>query len=209
MPKSMSIPSHIPPENITLQATLPHMEVIDTRNGDVWLHQSPTTLEFFKAFQPEPPFMKSGLGCSAMDVAWFLRSPGATDDGPLETRQIGGLQWSRVARPVEFRGIAPGAAPTRVIVDKHHVIGWHAGSTLHVARLPDGYYYLQQTVPTAGRVTTIPDNWAMFTLTLEQAWNIPFGSPPAEIYFFRSLSSFAGPFTAEQFPGPLLPSHSP
>ncbi len=205
MSKSPVIPSHIPPENITLEPTRPHMEVIDTRTGDVWLHQSPTTLAAFKALQPEPPFIKSGLGTAAMDLAYFLRSPGATADGPLETRMIAGLQWSRVARPVEFRGLAAGDAATRVVVDKHHVIGWNTDSVLHIARLPDGHFYLQQTAAIEGRATVIPSDWEMFALTLDRPWSVAIGNPPAAAYFFRSACSFIGPLGAAQLPGVLQP----
>lgn len=202
---SSLIPSTIAPENITIEPRLPHMEVFDPTTGQVWLHQSPITAEQFNAFKPEPPYMKSGMGCSAMDVAYFLRSPGAQIDGPLETRMIGGLMWARVARPIKFKGFNPGLAPTLINVDKHHVIGFEAGTTIHIARLPDGQFYIQQTATASNSPNVDPEDWDMFTLVLDQPWSVPLCTP-AVIYFFRNLRSFAGPYSADRFPGALRPA---
>lgn len=199
---SLLIPSTIPAENITIKPRSPHMEVFDPTTGQVWLHQWPVTAEQYKDFKPEPPYMKSGMGCSAMDVAYFLRSPGAAVDGPLETRMIGGLMWSRVARPVKFKGFNPGLAPTLVTVDKHHVIGFEAGTTIHSARLPDGQYYIQQTATASNSSNVDPEDWDMFTMVLDKPWTLSLCTPSV-IYFFRNLRSFAGPFTVDQFPGTM------
>ena len=43
-------------------------------------------------------------------------------------RMIGGREFVRVARPLDFRGLANGDAPTRVVIDKHHVLVFAAGS---------------------------------------------------------------------------------
>lgn len=199
------IPSPITPESITQEPLKPHMEVMDTSSGDIWLHQPPTTLAAYDALKPEAPYIKSGIACAAMDFAYFLKSPGADVEGPLETRTIGGLEWSRVARPLDFHGFNSGPTPTLIQVDKHHVIGFTAGSTLRLARLPDGKFYIQQTRSAWHGKDVYPTDWALFTLVLEQPWSIYLDSP-SPIYFFRNLRSFAGAFDADVFPGDPQPA---
>lgn len=198
------IPAHITEQSITQEALKPHMEVMDTSNGDIWLHQSPTTLEAYDALKPEAPYVKSGIAGAAMDFAYFLKSPGASAEGPLETRTIGGLEWSRVARPLDFQGFKPGPAPTLIMVDKHHVIGFEAGSSLRLVRPPAGKFYVQQTRSPWPGNDVYPTDWELFTLALDEPWSIYLDSP-LPIYFFRNASSFAGAFDADAFPGTLQP----
>ena len=188
------------PHNVTVEPRLLHMEIFDPRTADVWLHQHPVTQAQYDAFRPEPPMMKSGIGRSAMDYAHFLRSPGADSDGPLEQRTIGGLPCVRVARPLGFRGFSPGDAPTRLKVDKHHVLGFAAGSVVRVAQLPDGAFYVQQTVSATDVRVPVPADWKMHELRPASTWTVYLGSPVA-VYFFRNLSSFLGPMPTAALPG--------
>lgn len=168
------------------------MEVMDPRSFDVWLCQSPVTLDAYKAFAPEPPFMKSGIGRAAFDAAHFTRSPGALTDGPAETREIGGHEFARIARPRDFHGIAPGDAPTRVAVEKHHVITFAAGRMVRVARLPDGHDYVEHTLPKTDEPFPLPTDWSVTSRTLESDWVVVLPTP-ATVWFFKNLASFAGP----------------
>ena len=189
----------VPGQNVTLEPRALHMEVFDMSTGQVWLQQSPITLEEFAAYKPEPPYVKSGIGKSAMDFAHFLRSPGATQDGPLETRTIGGRTLVRVARPIDFRGLAKGDAPTRLQVDKHHRIGFEAGTRVCVAQLPDGQFYVQQTVAAGPERIAPPADWKMFELVAPARWWVCLDTP-VTVWFFRNLSSFMGPLPSEQLP---------
>ncbi|HUP93208.1 MAG TPA: hypothetical protein VM074_13250 [Solimonas sp.] len=195
-----SIPTRdqVAPQNVTLDPRELHMEIFDPRTTDVWLHQRPVTQAQYDAFRPEAPLVKSGIGRSAMDFAWFLRSPGAAANGPLETRTIGGLECVRVARPVSFRGFAAGDAPTRMKIDKHHAIGFDAGSVVRLAQVPDGLFYVQQTV-TAAQGVPVPADWRMHELRPRAPWTIYLGSP-VTVHFFRNLSSFMGPLRREDLP---------
>src|SRR5688500_4244137 len=95
-------------ENITRDPRQPHMEAMNPATGDVWLLQEPMTPAEFAALKLEPPFIKTGLGIGAMDAAWFTRSPGAADEGPVETRLLGGRSFARVGRVRQFGGLARG-----------------------------------------------------------------------------------------------------
>lgn len=185
----------VPAQNVTQAPRELHMEVMDPRTFDVWLHQHPVTLEDYKAFRPEPPYFKSGVGAGAMDRAWFLRSPGTPADGALETRTIGGREFARVARPLDFRGLAKGDAPTRLLIDKHHVLAFAAGAEVRAARLPDGQWYVQQTVAAAGADAIAPPaDWEMKVIRPAQDWIIHVPTP-ATVYFFRNLDSYIGPLS--------------
>lgn len=184
-------PPEVPAGNVTLAPRELHVEVMDPRTFDVWLHQAPLTAAEARAFRPEPPYFTSGVGHGAMDRAWFLRSPGSDGDGALESRRIGGREFVRVARPLGFRGLAAGDAPTRVRVDKHHVLVFAAGSAVRVARLPDGHHYVQQTVGAAAAPAP-PADWEMRTLRPAQDWTVQVATP-ATVWFFRNLDSYIGP----------------
>jgi hypothetical protein len=200
----MDSSSGVPAPNVTVAPRELHMEIFDSRTADVWLCQRPVTAAEYQALQPEPPYVKSGLARSAMDFAWFLRSPGALADGPLESRIIGGLPMVRVARPLDFRGFAAGDAPTRLTIDKHHLIGFNAGTRARLVQLPDGAFFVQQTVSAGPVSIPLPADWKAFELRSEARWSVCLGAP-VTVYFFRNLSSFQGPLTREQLPGEPKP----
>ena len=182
---------HLPPRNRTLAPRELHLELMDPRSFDVWLCQSPVTAAQVKAFKPEAPYLKSGAAHAAMDAAWFLRSPGAACEGELESRSIGGLEFVRVARPLGFKGLAPGASPTRVEVDKHHVLRFAAGRALMFAKIGDNWF-VQQTVRSDGEAFAPPADWMMRLVLLNRDWEVRLPAP-ATVWFFRNLDSFAGP----------------
>jgi hypothetical protein len=199
MPDTAALPGNVPEQNVTVDPRQLHMEVFDARTGDVWLQQAPVSEDDYRAFRPEPPYVKSGLARSAMDAAHFLKSPGAPADGALETRIIGGRSLVRVARPLNFRGLSRGDAPTRLEVDKHHRLGFDAGTLVRLALLPDGRFYVQQTVTAGPERLPVPADWTMHLLRPRERWWVYLGSP-VTVYFFRNLTSFMGPLTREQLP---------
>ena len=184
------------PQNVTREPRLPHMELLNLQTGDVWLCQQPVTFEQFKAFQVSAPLIKSGCTTSAFDAAYFLRSPEATADGPLETQIFDGREFSRVARPLRFGGLRPDV-PTLVKVQKHHCMTFAAGRQVTLARLPDGHHYVQQTEPRPGQSFTAPTDWQLSTHHLQVDWSV-YVPPPVDVWFFASLASFQGPLSAEQ-----------
>jgi hypothetical protein len=194
-----AIPASVPEENVTVSPLDLHMEMFDMRSGNVWLCQQPLTMDEYRAFKPEPPYVKSGIARSAMSFAYFRRSPGAVADGALERRQIAGRDFVRVARPVKFRGLQPGTAPTRLEIDKHHVIGFSAGDCVPFVRLPDGQCYVQQTVAADHSRIDLPEDWTPLHVRLTQDWALALEAP-ATVYFFSNLQSYQGPVPAECMP---------
>jgi hypothetical protein len=197
-------PLQAPPElaghNITAQARSGlRAEIMDLRTLDVWLCQQPITEAEYAALAPEPPFVKSGLGRSAMDIAWFKRSPGAAADGPLATLALGDFVFCHVARPRDFNGLARGDAPTRLLVEKHHVLGFEAGSRVRLTVQADGRVFVQQTIAIDGAGPPPVAGWSAREITLHSPWvcALPY---PCEVYFFQNLSSYAGPLDPAQLP---------
>lgn len=195
-----NIPSTIALDNITVEPTGPHAEVMDLESGDVWLCQQPITEARFNMLKTARPLVKSGYGRAHFDYAWFLRSPGADADGPLDARDIDGLRFVRVARPREMVALRSDHLPTRLVIEKHHVIGFHADRKVTLARLPDGAFYVLHTETLTDIADVDPEDWEMFTLTLFAPWTIALPCP-AHVYFFGNLRSFAGPLSGDELPG--------
>lgn len=201
----LGIPASIRYENITRNSRGLHMEVYDPNTNSVWLCQDVITREEYDAFHPEAPFLKSGIGSSSADFSYFLRSPGAPEEGLLQVKVIGGREFSFAARPLNFRGIARDDTPTLVQIDKHHVLGFHAGTRIHGALLPDGGYYLRQTESVDGKAMPVPSGWKMFSILLDTTWQWTMTNP-VPIHFFRNLSSYAGRFERHELPsGEMTP----
>lgn len=197
---TLQTPAGLAASNITAAARSGlRAEIMDMRTLDVWLCQQPITEAEYAALAPEPPFFKSGLGRAAMDIAWFDRSPDAAADGPLSTLEIGGFVFCHVARPHDFRGLASGDAPTRLMVEKHHVLGFDAGSRVRWAVQADGRVFVQQTTALDGAGPPPVTGWLVRETTLRSPW-VCVLPRPCEVYFFQNLSSYAGPLDPAQLP---------
>jgi len=171
------------------------MELMETDTRDVWLAQRPITLERYEALVPPDGFVKSGIGRSAHDAAFFRRSPGAAFDGPLSTMDVDGITFSHVARPGRFE---PGFTGVFVLpVYKYHRVMFAAGRTIEIADFGDGWDYVPQITEVAmddsqptGRV--LPEGWSVRDVTLAEDLfvDVPY---PARVCFFPSGHSFQGP----------------
>lgn len=179
----------IPADAITVLPREPHMEIFDPRSRDVWLCQQPISAEDYQAFCCEPPLIKAGHGRSAFDSAYFRQSPDL--QGALEVREMNGLRLVRVARPQAFAGMPRGDEPTCLMVEKTHVLGYSAGRSLRLARLPEGHWLVEHTLPLYGALIEPPTSWQLLTVELEQDWTCEL-SGVVPVYFFRNLQSFAG-----------------
>jgi hypothetical protein len=99
--ESRSIPNANPDwsDNWTHGAGTLHMEIMHVASRSVRLAQAAATGVQYDALAPPEGFAKTGIGSSVANLAYFPRSPGADRDGPLETIDVGGVRFSRVARP--------------------------------------------------------------------------------------------------------------
>jgi hypothetical protein len=185
-------------QNWTLGGRELFMEIMDSATKDVWLAQRPTTPERYDALEVPGGFVKSGMGRSAHDAAFFRRSPGAAFDGPLDTMDVDGVTFSRVARPGRFE---PGFEGVVVLpVYKYHRVMFAAGRTIEVADLGDGWDYVPQITEVASGVLpggasverVLPTGWSVREVALEHDLfvEVPY---PARVCFFTSGHSFQGP----------------
>ena len=101
---------------------------------------------------------------AAADTAYFRRSPGASEDGPLEVASVAGHRMVLVAVAVETREVAPRVRST--VVDKHHTAHFDAGRTITVLDLGDGTVLLPAFASDRPVVTALPDGWSLREVTL-------------------------------------------
>jgi hypothetical protein len=187
-------------DNWTLGADTRHMEILHVASRSVWLGQAPATQAQFEALVPPEGFVKTGIGTSVADAAWFPRSPDAERDGPLETIDVGGIRFSRVARP----GIPePGFSGVLVLpVHKHHHLFYRAGRTLEIMDFGDGFDHVplvrQASGPAIGSgggegtPRVLPDGWSVREVTLARDLVVRLPTP-TRVAFFANGESFQGP----------------
>lgn len=186
-------------DNWTLGHDDLHGELFEMETGRVWLAQAPMTREQYEALELPDGWTRTGIGESVADAAYFSRSPGAAADGPVETREIGGVRFSFVARPG-----AP-EMPARGVfvldVDKHHHLLYRAGKTIEIMTFGDGadYVPLVRKAVMGGRgpeVLTrprvLPDGWSVRTVTLSKDLVVDLPAP-TRVCFFTCGDSFQGP----------------
>jgi len=178
-------------ENATVLPREPRCELLDTAKHEIWMAREPAPRAWFDALAPEPPLVKSGYGAGAMDRAWFRRSPGAAEDGPLATREIGGRIFQLVARP-DLGGMR-GEFPRRLLVHKHHVIAFDAGRRVPLLRSAEGKDYVQLVTGRAG--LELPGGGSLRELMLDAEWVVELPCP-TETWWFANGASFQGPVEA-------------
>jgi hypothetical protein len=193
-------------DNWTHGAGTLHLEILHVASRSVWLSQEAVTDATFDALVPPEGFVKTGVGASVADVAYFRRSPGADRDGPVETLEVGGLRLARVARAAGAP--EPGLPGVRVFpVDKHHVLLFRAGRMLEIMDLGDGFDYVPLVVGARGAITgdrpsanprprALPEGWSVRTLRLERDLVVELPNP-TRVAFFAGGDSFQGPVRLE------------
>lgn len=185
-------------DNWTLGLDALHGEILDTAAGQVWLAQAPMTLERFESLSLPEGFVPTGIGQSVATAAYFRRSPGAAEDGPLDTMDVDGIRFARVARP----GLPDAPLPGLFVlpVHKHHRLLYAGGSTIEVMDCGDGadYVPLVRNAVMAGRrhaaprPRVLPDGWSVRRVTLPR--DVVVDLPcPTRVTFFASGDSFQGP----------------
>ena len=178
--------------NATVHPREPHAELLDTTTHEVWLAPEPMSRAEYDALTVEPPLVKSGHGAGAMDRAWFERSPGASADGPLREREVGGRRFQLVARP-ELGGLR-GDFPRRLVVHKHHAIAFDAGRRVPLLRTPEGLDYVQLVTPRRDGPAP-PAGFSQREIELAEEWVIELPAP-TETWWLADGSSYQGPVDA-------------
>lgn len=187
------------PDNWTRGNDDLHGEIMDTATSSVWLAQLPISRERFDALVLPEGFVKTGIGLSVADAAYFRRSPGRDDDGPLDTMDIDGVRFAFVARPGPPEAMLDGLFI--LPVHKHHRVLYCAGSEIEVLDCGDGgdYVPLVREATMAGRKPsatarprTLPEGWSVRRVTPLQDLVVELPCP-TRVTFFTSGDSFQGP----------------
>ncbi|HEY2774898.1 MAG TPA: hypothetical protein VGK20_12705 [Candidatus Binatia bacterium] len=176
-----------------------HGEIMDVESRSVWLCQQPISYERYDALALPDGFIRTGIGGSTADLAYFRRSPGRDSDGPLQVRDIDGVRFSFVATPGEPEAMLPGLVI--LPVSKHHRVLYRAGRAIEIMDCGDGFDYVPLVAEArmAGRrrdrplpPRTAPKGWSSRFVTL--ARNLLVELPcPTRVTFFASGESFQGP----------------
>jgi len=111
-------------------------ELVEAATGRVLLSQESATAAEIASFEAPEGFGHALAGEAVADMAFFARSPGAEQDGPVDAVELGGRRFSYVARPIRLDTLPSGA--TEMTIDKHHAMLYRAGRTLEVLDLGDG-----------------------------------------------------------------------
>lgn len=184
----------IPEGNHLVDPDEPHAEVIEIGTQRVWQTRLPITRDAFHALTLEPGLAKIGIGLAAMDGHYFRRSPGAREDGPVETRTIDGRVWVHCAKPASAPSLPAGPEGPRLLtVDKHHSLIFRAGREIEWLRLPDGRAYVHVIEGGSDKAPLgLPDGWTLSTevLSEERTIHLPH---PTTVFFFPNGDSYQGP----------------
>jgi hypothetical protein len=165
-------------------------EIIDTTTREVWQDRLPTPRAWWDGLELEAPYAKAGYGAGSMDGMWFRRSPGAAEDGPVRTHEIGGRAFFCCA-------VAPGAiepgTPRRFWVDKHHSLLYRAGRTVAVLTSDAGEDFVLVVEGRPGAPSpALPEGFSLGEVALAEDWTVDLPAP-AMTYWFEGLISYQGP----------------
>lgn len=189
------------PDNWTLGHPSLHGELMEMETRGVWLCQQPISRERYESLALPDGFLRTGIGGSMADLAYFARSPGRGADGPLDVREIDGVRFAFVATP----GLPEATLPGVVVlpVTKHHRLLYRAGRTLEIMDCGDGrdYVPLVTEARMAGRpadkplpARRLPEGWSVRTVVLSEDLIVELPCP-TRVTFFSSGESFQGPLT--------------
>jgi hypothetical protein len=118
----------------------------------VWLCQQYFTAQEYETLAPPEGFIKSGMGRSSHDVAFFRRPPGAKQEGPLETITVQNRRFSHVAIPGEHDPSVSFEKDNVMLlnVHKHHSLTFAKWRALEILSMGDGMDYVPQITEVSG-----------------------------------------------------------
>lgn len=162
----------------------------------VWVNGTMSQAEFDAIDLPEGWF-KNQPRETDPDGGRFLRSPGATQDGPLLEETLFGHLWQQNAVIVQT-GFSVGGESllTGNSVAKFHEVTFEAVSTLHLLISPEGEQFVRISRD-AGRTNelpTVPDTWQTGEYIAPQVMTFMLPNPTLNIRLDNE-DSFQGPIS--------------
>jgi len=174
-----------------------HGELLHTTTRNVWQSLEPISPEDWKGLELEPHWIRVGIGCGAMDEHWFERSPGAAQKGSMQVCEIAGRTFGFCARPPAEPPSLPAGpdGPRQLLVDKHHVLHFHAGRRIPILSVPGegGGSFVHVIEGGPGKPPLeLPDGWELREIRLEGSWVVQLPAPTS-VFFFPNRDSYQGP----------------
>ena len=169
-------------------------ELIEIATQRVFLCQQAVTSTEVGDFEAPDGFAHVLAGAAQADMAFFARSPGASQDGPVATLALGGRSFAYVAQPAGIEELPSGAVD--MTIDKHHATLYRAGRTIDVLDFGDG----TAATPAWGSVDPdvaltsemLADGWAL--RRIELAHDLLAAIPnPARVIVLDGAFGFHGP----------------
>ena len=169
------------------------MEVMDLQAGLVWMSTEPVTQTYFDELELEEGLVKVGIASASMDCAGFQHSPGRGDE-PVLQRVIDGRTYINVARPMDQSAPDQPGGPTEIQVDKTHVIGFEAGRSVAILKLPEGNFVEVVGDQSVDGALVLPKDGELTSIELDQPWIVALPSPTRTFFWFeKGMRSFQGP----------------
>ncbi len=168
------------------------MEIMNTADMSTWMCLEPVTEDQFKRIEPQLPWIRSGRAPAAMDRAAFAHPPGKPDD--FSSMQCGDLTFRHVATPLDFDpSIFAKKGAIRLLVDKHHILGFAAGREITVMDL-DGASYIE-LIGTSEEDSdlALPPGANLRKITHGEPLIIHLPNPTVTYFWFGQARSFQGP----------------
>ena len=189
--------ANIPAGNCPVDARQPHTELLDLEDGTIWQSLLPMGRDTYRALALPETLLKMGLGAGVMDAHYFRRSPGASEDGPVASREIAGATWIHCANtPSDALQVLAEPGPSLVMVEKHHSLIFDSGREVELARTPQGVDYVRVIAGNPGTEVPLqlPQGWELRRVTLAEpvVMHLPC---PTEAWFIPGHGCFQGPVT--------------
>lgn len=174
------------------------MEVRDVETDLVWMSTEPVTREYFEELQLEAGLAKVGAASASMDCAGFQYSPGREGE-PVLQRVIDGRAYINVARPLQPIFPEQPGGPVQIQVDKSHVLGFRAGRSVAVLKLPEGHFVEVVGDESQDGSLVLPPAGELISIELTEPWVVELPSPTRTFFWFeQGMRSFQGPVKLPQ-----------
>ncbi len=147
-------------------------ELIDVGRREVWATREFTPDEFRSFSLPMlwPLWFKNGPRALDADHARFLRSPGC----PAGTFTYLSAFGKRFVKVVDLQRLSAeptdGGSVRRVELEKHHVLTYGAGRTVHILQDPAGARFIRvaRAYPQTEDPPTLPERWTITSHVLQE-----------------------------------------
>jgi hypothetical protein len=171
-------------------------ELIDLMTKEVWA-TSDFTEEEFAALSLPLFWQKNDPRIMVGDQAEFLQSPGCSEPGRFTYMQafdkefVKVVQLDTIDEPVDSEGLI-----RRTELEKHHVLTYVAGRTVHILENPDGerFIWVSMSADRASDTFALPEGWTLSTHVLQADLQVEL-SGNVSVLRMENEDSYQGPLS--------------